>query len=286
MKKLISILVIVALIITSTPIKPVDSAKEVYSEWWEQGITNKRLAEMVESGEIPANVTHLYLQNNQISDVKPLSKLTELNELYLNVNQISDITPLSKLINLQHLELGCNEIADITPLSKLIKLQRLNLNDNKIKDTTPLSKLTKLQWLYLDNNKIANITPLSKLTKLQRLDLDNNKIRDLTPLESLLTNLIFVSIYGNPVDQNQIDNLEMKRKKLHTFVNRVLGEQPVTIAEALEILKYLAGMESVIDDGNAAFYAARITGGDKPRIDDVLEILKKLAGMKSMLDST
>jgi hypothetical protein len=63
----------------------------------------------------------------------------------------------------------------------------------------------------------------------------------------------------------------------------VLGNEPVTVFEALEILKYIAGMESIIDEGNVAFYAARITGGDTPNIFDALEILKKLAGMESLV---
>ena len=62
------------------------------------------------------------------------------------------------------------------------------------------------------------------------------------------------------------------------------GNGVVAIADALEILKYLAGMNSVVNQNNTtAWNAARITGGATPAIGDVLEILKKLAGMTSML---
>gem|GEM_PF-2789645 len=65
----------------------------------------------------------------------------------------------------------------------------------------------------------------------------------------------------------------------------VLGNDTIGIGDALEILKYLAGMTSVVNQNNSdSWSAARITGGDKPVIGDVLEILKKLAGMKSLLD--
>ncbi|MGH0396108.1 leucine-rich repeat domain-containing protein, partial [Bacillus cereus] len=43
------------------------------------------------------SLTNLYLRDNQISDVSPLSGLTSLTYLELHNNQISDISPLSSL---------------------------------------------------------------------------------------------------------------------------------------------------------------------------------------------
>ena|GEM_PF-2401822 len=62
------------------------------------------------------------------------------------------------------------------------------------------------------------------------------------------------------------------------------GSGVIGIGDALEILKYLAGMTSVVSlDNSVSWNAARITGGEIPGISDVLEILKFLAGMKSLL---
>ena|GEM_PF-5890039 len=66
---------------------------------------------------------------------------------------------------------------------------------------------------------------------------------------------------------------------------RVLGNANVGIADALEILKYLAGMDSKIEKGNDAWNAARITYKNTPDIGDVLEILKYLAGMENEIDA-
>ena len=49
--------------------------------------------------------------------------------------------------------------------------------------------------------------------------------------------------------------------------------EPPTIVDALEILKYLAGMKTMYGNANV-----------KPTIEDVLEILKYLAGMKSRFE--
>ncbi|MCL2037193.1 MAG: SUMF1/EgtB/PvdO family nonheme iron enzyme, partial [Oscillospiraceae bacterium] len=63
----------------------------------------------------------------------------------------------------------------------------------------------------------------------------------------------------------------------------------VTIADALEILKYLAGMSSRIDDGEDSLNNSLILQSsiiaNKPAIGDVLEILKKLAKMNNAIDN-
>ena len=248
------------------PIISVDAVTRIRVDLREQALTDEQLAEMVKNGEIPQNVTVLLLGLNEITDVTPLSTLTDLQMVTLNGNQINDITPLSTLINLQELYLYNNQITDISPLANLTNLGgpfgALDLGKNLITDISPLANLTNLQWLDLDNNLITNLTPLENLV-----------------------NLTWITVDNNPVTDEQVATLKDNLKKYSNFVKRVLGEEPVTVDEALEILKYLAGMESVVSEGNVAFYAARITGGDEPSIADVLEILKHLAGMNSVFGS-
>jgi internalin A len=50
------------------------------------------------------------LGDNQISDLSPLSGLTNLQELTLRGNQISDISPLMELVNLEYLNLADNPL--------------------------------------------------------------------------------------------------------------------------------------------------------------------------------
>ncbi|MCL2037116.1 MAG: hypothetical protein FWG83_07020 [Oscillospiraceae bacterium] len=64
----------------------------------------------------------------------------------------------------------------------------------------------------------------------------------------------------------------------------------VTIADALEILKHLAGMDSAIQNSqnsqnsDKSWRNSIITGGEEPSIADVLEILKALAKMESLVE--
>ena len=103
-------------------------------------------------------------------------ELSSLTTLDLDNNQISDIKPLESLTNLIVLSLENNKISDIKPLAYLTKLTVLNLGDNKISDIKPLASLTNLTWLELDKNQIRDIKPLKSLTKLIELGLRGNPI--------------------------------------------------------------------------------------------------------------
>jgi len=208
------------------------SKNEVIIDLREQGITDKILAEMVKNGEIPQNVTKLYLDNskpiptgsvsvatfregnsneaeysivdsdevkinyNRLTDLSPLSGLKNLKELNLRNNQIKNLSPLSKLTNLTSLNLYDNPISDISPLSGLKKMEILFFGDNEtqLKDLSPLSKLTNLKELYFIGYQIDDISPLSRLTELTDLSLHCN-IDDISPLSGLtnLTRLVLVN---------------------------------------------------------------------------------------------
>ena len=136
-----------------------------------------------------SSLTEFYLDNNEISDIKPLQSLTQLTNLYLSRNEISDIKPLESLTNLILLELNNNQISDIKPLQSLTNLGFLSLSDNQISDIKPLQSLTNLDYLSLDNNQISNIKPLQSLTNLNYLSLGGNlitpKICPMTKPESI-----------------------------------------------------------------------------------------------------
>ena len=78
--------------------------------------------------------TRLFLNNNSIADLRPLSTLTNLTGLDLNNNSITDLRPLSTLTNLTGLDLGNNQITDLRPLSTLTNLTALSLDSNQIAD--------------------------------------------------------------------------------------------------------------------------------------------------------
>ncbi|MCL1792047.1 MAG: G5 domain-containing protein [Peptococcaceae bacterium] len=139
-----------------------------------KGITDSKLAEMVQKGEISRDVTTLYLNDNQITDITPLESLTGLTELHLNYNKITNFAKLQSLSNLRLLSLQKNNIIDTTSLGSLKSLHSLNLAANDIIEFSSLKKLTNLKELNIkDNAGVGVLEP--KAIELQK-SLPNCKI--------------------------------------------------------------------------------------------------------------
>ena len=79
---------------------------------------------------------------------------------YINSNAVSDILPVSGLTNLTELFLAGNAISNISPVAGLTNLKALDFQDNTISDISPLAGLTNLIWLSLVGNTISDLSPL------------------------------------------------------------------------------------------------------------------------------
>ncbi|MCL1866086.1 MAG: hypothetical protein FWF82_01605, partial [Oscillospiraceae bacterium] len=66
----------------------------------------------------------------------------------------------------------------------------------------------------------------------------------------------------------------------------VLGNAVITISDALEVLRHLAKLPSVIEGSPDSRQAACIVSKSAPTINDALEILKKLAKLPNKIDGT
>ena len=97
-----------------------------------------------------------------VSDVSALAGMTQLKSLVImGTNRLTDLTPLSKLSQLESLEIKSNAVDDLTPLEGLTNLQYLDLSGNFIQDVSPLAGLSKLTTLYLGSNPIKDYTMLA-----------------------------------------------------------------------------------------------------------------------------
>jgi Leucine-rich repeat (LRR) protein len=228
-------------------------------------INDEQLREMVDSGQIPPNITSLSLRNNQITDISPLSGLTELRALDFMGNQITDISPLA---NLPYLGTGLNG---------------LYLNSNQITDISPLANFSNLRWLTLGGNPITDLTPLEKLIYLEV---------ELLGFRSYTTSL---------VTEEQIQHLEQTIYRNRASMNRavltfghVLGITPYTVNDAIAILRYSVGLPTVLndcdccdnDDGrcDVAWMAALIVSEHEPGVADAIQVLRHSVGLSSVLD--
>jgi Leucine-rich repeat (LRR) protein len=276
MRKCIVILLITAIALSNaaqTMVSLSIAEEHIYISLTNRGITDERLAEMVANGEIPQNVTGMCLGMNQITDISPLAGLTNLRNLSLGYNQISDLTPLANLTNLGRnmgvLSLDNNQISDLTGLENLTNLGVLTLSNNQIVDVTPLQNLTNLWWLELWGNQIEDVMPLAWLTGLDStsLCLDRNPVAN---------------------DTEQLAALRAARSRnahrTTLTLGHVLGTEPYTVNDALEILRYTVGLPSVLDNCTVAVIAALIVNEEVPDVRDALQILRSLVGLSSVFD--
>jgi hypothetical protein len=60
--------------------------------------------------------------------------------------------------------------------------------------------------------------------------------------------------------------------------------ESIGIGDALQILRFVVGLDSIIDECDAAFQAALIVSTDTPGIGDALQILRHVSGLPSELD--
>lgn len=92
--------------------------------------------------------------------------------LDLSLNRIRDITEikgLEELTELQALDLSGNQISEINGLDTLINLVELDLSSNRINEIRGLANLTNLRKLNLRNNLFINIEGLENLIHLKKV---------------------------------------------------------------------------------------------------------------------
>ncbi|MGB2807017.1 MAG: leucine-rich repeat domain-containing protein [Sedimentisphaerales bacterium] len=146
------------------------------------------------------NLEGMQLNGKYIEDVSPLASMTKLEWLDLYETQVSDISPLIKLINLDHLSLSSNKISDVSPLSELVKITGLTFNYNQVHDISALSVLKNLESLTIHHNHISDVSAITGLSSLRDLDISYNQISDISPLVHL-QNLEMLKINDNPLSK-------------------------------------------------------------------------------------
>lgn len=151
----------------------------------------------------------LSLKSNFIEEIKGLENQFNLKTLYLHSNKIKEIKNLESLHNLNALFLNNNQISKISDLENLTNLKTLSLNDNQIYELEGFDSLLNLKELFIRQNFIKKIKGLEKLQNLKRLDLGNNRIIEIEGLESL-GKLEYLNLNNNNIDE--INGLKSLKK--------------------------------------------------------------------------
>ncbi|NER93887.1 MAG: NACHT domain-containing protein [Symploca sp. SIO1B1] len=135
--------------------------------------------------QVLSNLETLILERTQVTDISPLSGLTQLKALDLSQTQVTDISPLKDLTQLKLLDLSQTQVTDISPLKDLTQLKLLNLSQTQVTDISPLKDLTQLKLLNLSQTQVTDVSPLKSLTQLKLLNLSRTRVADISPLSGL-----------------------------------------------------------------------------------------------------
>ena len=207
-------------------ITPADMERLTRIEGNKSGIQN------LKGLEYAINLEDIRLDHNAITDLTPLTNLTELDHnISLRGNQITDVTPLARLFKVRWMQLQDNQITDLSPLQNLKKLREINISGNpvtdlsalagliglegiaawntRISDFSPLANLPRFQWIEFGNEpSISALPSLQGLRALKRLIIEDCNISDISGLAEL-TQLTQLSLQGNSVtDISALANLK------------------------------------------------------------------------------
>jgi hypothetical protein len=86
-----------------------------------------------------------------------------------------------------------------------------------------------------------------------------------------------------PPETNPTPSLPDTPEQPSFILGNVTGSGTISIADALEVLKYTADMPSIIDECSNAFFAAMVISEEEPGIADALEIMKYVADMPNVI---
>ena len=142
------------------------------------------------------NLTYLRVRTQGLTSLDGIETLTRLETLNIDGQGATfpSLEPLGYLTELKNLRLPIYDenleiYADLTPLANCTKLESLRI-DHKVADLSPLSGLKQLVSLnisdgYMGLSGYQTLEPLKALTNLKSLSLRNYNIQDLTGLENL-----------------------------------------------------------------------------------------------------
>ncbi|WP_347138387.1 leucine-rich repeat domain-containing protein [Paracoccus sp. SSK6] len=116
----------------------------------------------------------LNLNKKNIIDIDPVRFFPNLEELYLFDNLVTDLRPLTGLGQLKTLNVATNRLSALPPMNR--SLVSLDFDNNLVTDLSPLSGMAVLGSLSARNNRIETMAPLAGTGPLNRIDLRDNRI--------------------------------------------------------------------------------------------------------------
>lgn len=123
--------------------------------------------------------------NSGITNLEPLSRLSDLQRLNCSHTLVSDLMPLRNMSKLRHLDCSHTAVASLSSLIYSTSLQSVNIGYTLVSDIEPAINFTALEAFYLNHTAIDSLAALSTLSRLNDLEIAGTKVTDLSPLQEI-----------------------------------------------------------------------------------------------------
>lgn len=188
--------------------------------------------------------------NYLITDLYPVSQLSELTLLDISNTMISDLFPARNLTKLLLLDISSTGIADLDPIRYNTKIMDLYLDSTLVSSLEPVSGFTSLEILHLGGSSVHDLQPVRAMSMLSELKLDDTPVSDLTPIADLPA-LERLSISGTQVESLESIQYMISLKRI-SFRNTSISD-----------LAALSGLDSlqIIDADMSGISDLSLLGG-------------------------
>ncbi len=175
----------------------------------------------------PTYELELFLNENYIKDISPITSLINLVRLKLQDNAIQNVpSSISELKNLIYLDLRNNSISSLPEsFSNLVNLKNLLIGFNSFQEfPVQITNLTNLQNIWFSNSKIVSIPNcISKLKNLELLDLRYNQITNVPNSVGDLVSLKKLWLNNNSITSVSDNLVHLKLDEIYLQHNQILN---------------------------------------------------------------
>lgn len=136
--------------------------------------------------------------NQKVTSLEPVAKLSGLQRLNLGYNNISTLpADMAGMKSLWELNLEGNKLTTISSVRGLSNLKRLNVGYNSVNSLVGIENLTKMEGLFAYHNRIPSLEPARNLVNMTELIIDNNRITNISAVARMSKLKEFNFAYNN-----------------------------------------------------------------------------------------
>lgn len=148
-----------------------------------RSLFKRKKLDLVGSGILLFGLNQLSFKLTNLSGLKELTQITELN---LSGHDLTSLEGIEKFEKLEFLNCTSNQVADLNIISQLTSLKTLIIQDNNLINLRKIEALQDLEYFNcLYNSKLKSIGKIKMIAALQTFSVDNYKTIIRLELEEL-----------------------------------------------------------------------------------------------------